>query len=83
MSTLHLPPRPGEIKQQVSDTSTNTAKAGSETAKDNAGASSQVNLKVGQGADRIGRAFKDGQLKAATLSRDETRDGTPSNPSDS
>lgn len=60
MSTLHLPGRPGGTRQQTTDTSTNTAKAQSETAPKNSGASSQDNLKTGQGAGRFGRELQGG-----------------------
>lgn len=81
MSTLHLPPRPGGTKQQTSDTSANTAKVGSETALRNLGTSSQGNLKLGQGADRIGRALKEGEIAPEVLESHEPGEGFASSPS--
>jgi len=82
MSTHNLPPHPGELKQQSSSTSENSSKHGSQTQKNDSGASGQGNLKSGEGAARLDRALKDGELDPSQLERDETRSGAPSGPSD-
>lgn len=82
MSTYNLPPHPGELRQQSSSTSENCPQHGSQTQKNDSGVSGQANLKNGEGAARLGRALKDGELDPSQLERDETRSGTPSGPSD-